>query len=139
MSHTLAVIHTEQIRQRVLECIKVAPIGSRVRIDGPKRTLPQNDKMWSLLGDIVAQKKTINGRLFKDDDWKIIFMQALGQEPDVLPTLDGTGFFETGHSSSKLDKETMSALIEYIVCWGAENGVQWSDPQLESYEEMRRE
>lgn len=139
MSHTLAVIHTEQIRQRVLECIKVAPIGSRVRIDGPKRTLPQNAKLWACLSDIVRQKKTIDNQEFETEEWKCIFLQALGREPDILPTLDGRNFFSTGHSSSKLSKEQMSALIEYIVCWGAENGVQWSDPQLESYEEMRRE
>jgi hypothetical protein len=139
MSHALAVLYTEADRQRVLEWIKSAPLLSRVRVDGPKRTIPQSDKMWAMLGDIVHQKKTINGRIFEDTDWKIIFMHALGQEPGILPTLDGNGFFETGHSSSKLSKETMSELIEYIQCWGAENGVVFSDPQLQSYEDLRRE
>jgi NinB protein len=138
MSHTLAIIHDEKIRQRVIECIKVAPVGSRVRIDGPKRTLPQNSRLWAMLSDIVRQKKTIDGHEFDTDEWKCIFLQAIGREPEILPTLDGQNFFSTGHSSSKLSKEQMSNLLEFILAWGAENGVVWSDPQLQSYEEMRR-
>jgi hypothetical protein len=138
MSHALAVLYTEADRQRVLEWIKVAEIGSRVELKGPKRTLPQNARLWAMISDIVDQKKTIDNQEFQAEEWKCIFLQALGQEPDILPTLDGRNFFSTGHSSSKLSKEQMSALLEYIICWGAENNVRWSDPQLQSYEEMRR-
>lgn len=138
MAHALAVIYDEKDRQRVIEWMKVAPIGTRVDIKGPKRTLPQNDRMWAMLTDIVRQKKEIDGQTFTTDEWKVIFLQALGQEQDVLPTLDGRNFFSTGHSSSNLGKEAMSNLIEFIFAWGAENDVIWSDPQLASYEEMRR-
>lgn len=138
MSHSLVVIYDEKMRQRVMESIKVAPLGSRVEIRDPKRTLPQNARMWAMLTDIVKQKKTINGQQFTIDEYKVIFLHALGQEQDILPTLDGRNFFSTGYSSSKTTKVEMSNLIELIFAWGAENGVVWSDPQLASYEEMRR-
>jgi hypothetical protein len=137
-NHALVVIHDEKARQRVLDCIRGAAIGSRVDIKGPKRTLPQNARMWAMLTDIVKQKKTINGQQFTIDEYKVIFLHALGQEQDILPTLDGRNFFSTGYSSSKTTKVEMSNLIELIFAWGAENGVVWSDPQLASYEEMRR-
>jgi hypothetical protein len=138
MGRALAIIYDEKDRQRVLDWIKVAPIGTRVDIKGPKRTLPQSDKMWAMLSDIVRQKKTIDNQTFTTDEWKTIFIQAIGQEVNVLPTLNGRNFFSTGYSSSSLTKQAMSDLIEFIYAWGAENDVHWSDPQLASYEEMRR-
>jgi NinB protein len=138
MSKLMIVLNSHHNRKRVIELASNSVDGTRVEFNGPKRSLSQNSKLWSLLSDIVRQKKTIDNQEFESEEWKCIFLQALGREPDILPTLDGTGFFETGHSSSKLSKETMSELIEFITAWGAENGVQWSDPQLESYEEMRR-
>lgn len=139
MGRALAIIHTEEIRRRVLDWIARAPLGTRVEIKGPARTKSQNDRMWAMLTDIVAQKKTIDGRTFTTEEWKSIFLQALGHEQQVLPTLDGQSFFAIGMSSSALSKSEMSDLIDYIFAWGAENEVIWSDPTLESYEAMRRE
>lgn len=138
MARALAIIYDEKDRQRVIDWIKLAPIETRVEIKGPKRTLSQNDRMWAMLTDIVVQKKTINGQTFKADEWKAIFMEALGREQPALPTLDGRSFFSIGHSSSSLEKSEMSDLIEFMFAWGAENDVVWSDPALQSYEEMRR-
>jgi len=138
MAKALAVIYDEKDRQQIIDWIKLAPLETRVEIKGPKRTLPQNDKMWSMLTDIVVQKKTIGGRTFKTDEWKAIFMEALGREQVALPTLDGRSFFSIGHSSSALEKQEMSDMIEFMFAWGAENDVVWSDPKLRSYEDMRR-
>ena len=140
MAKAVEVLYTEADRERVLGWIRVARLKSRVEIRGPRRTLPQNDRLWAMLTDIVKQKKTINGQRFTTDQWKSIFMQALGHEMrgDVLPTLDGRDFFTVDTSSSRLDVQQMSDLIEFIFAWGAENNVKWSDPQLQSYEAMRR-
>lgn len=141
MAKAVEVIYTEADRDRVLGWIRVARLKSRVEIRGPRRTLPQNDKMWAMLTDIVKQKKKINGQTYTTDQWKAIFMQALGHElrGDVLPTLDGTDFFTVdGTSSSKLSDTEMSDLIEFMFAWGAENHVEWSDPNLRSLEESRR-
>jgi hypothetical protein len=138
MAKAVRVIHDETDRNQIIEWIKAARVKTRVEIHGPRRSLPQNAKLWAMLTDIVVQKKTINGQTFKTDQWKSIFMQALGHEVDVLPTLDGNDFFAAELSTSKLSEQEMSDLIEYIYAWGAENHVVWSDPVLNSYEEMRR-
>lgn len=132
---TLAIIHDEKDRQQVIEWIKTCPLGTRVQLKKPVRTLPQNDRMHAMITDIVKQKKTINGQTFEVDGWKRIFMQALGVEMETYPTLDGQGFFGV-YSTADAEKEVISNLIEFLFAWGAEQGVIWSDPQMQSYEDM---
>jgi hypothetical protein len=132
------VIHTERDREEILAWFATARLGTRVEVRGPRRTLPQNDKMWAMLTDIVRQRKVIDNREFSTEQWKAIFMEALGHEQDILPRLNGDGFFATDTSTSKLSDQEMSDLIEFIFAWGAENSVVWSDPKLRSQEEMMR-
>jgi hypothetical protein len=141
MAKALQVLHSEADREMVLEWIRKARLKSRVEIRGPRRTLPQNDKMWAMLTDIVKQKKTINERTFNTEQWKSIFMQALGIEMkgETLPTIDGRDWFVVDtFSSSKLSEQEMSDLIEFMFAWGAENNVRWSDPEWQSIEGMLR-
>lgn len=138
MGKALAVIHTETDRQRVLDWITRAPLESRVEMNGPRRTKSQNDRMWAMLTDIVAQKKTCQGRTFDTNQWKAMFMEALGHEQETLPRLNGNGFFAVETSTSKLSTSEMSDLIDFMFAWGAENDVIWSDPELRSLEESMR-
>lgn len=128
MARALAVIKTEIDRQRVLDWIKVARLGTRVEIKGPVRTLSQNDRMWAMLTDIVTQR-TFNGRKYTTDEAKVVFMHACGREIEVLPSLDGKSFVPYGQSSSDLSVAEMSDLIEFLFAWGAENNITWSDPK----------
>ncbi|MET4187646.1 hypothetical protein ABIB86_000405 [Bradyrhizobium sp. JR1.7] len=138
MGFALTIIRTQKDREEAMLWVTKAPIGTRIELRGPKRSKEQSDKMWAMLTDIVKAGKTINDRKLTTEEWKVVFLQALGHEPDVLPTLDGKGFFSLGYSSSKLSKEEMSDLIEYIYAWGAENSMVWSDPELASYQQMAR-
>lgn len=138
MGFALTIIRTQKDREEAMLWVTKAQIGTRIEFRGPKRTKEQSDKMWAMITDIVKAGKTINGRRLESEEWKVVFLQALGHEPDILPTLDGRSFFSLGYSSSKLSKDEMSDLIEYIYAWGAENGMVWSDPALPSYEAMRR-
>lgn len=115
-----------------------AEVGTRIQFRGPTRTLPQNDRFWAMLTDIVKQGKEIDGKKFTTEEWKAIFMEALGHEQRFLPSLDGKRFVPLGQSSSSLTKEDMSDLIEFMFAWGAENDVRWSDPALRGYESMMR-
>jgi hypothetical protein len=138
MGRALAIIKTEHDRQLVAEWLAKAKIGTRIEFRGPKRTLPQNDRMWAMLTDIVRQHKQINGRQFSTEEWKCIFLQAAGAEPKMLPTLDGLGFFATS-SSSILSVQEASDVIECMFAWGAEVGMAWSDPEIASYSRARRD
>lgn len=138
MGQAVTVIRTEKDRSEAADWLAKAPIGSRVTFKGPTRTLPQSDRMWAMLTDIVKQHKTIDGREFTTEEWKCLFLESLGHEQRFLPSLDGKRFVSMGQSSSTLTREEMSDLIELMFSWGAENDVRWSDPALRGYEEMQR-
>lgn len=128
MSRALLVIDSPVQRQKASNWVAQAPVGTRVEFKRPKRTLPQNDRMWAMLTDIAQQKEHC-GRRYAPDQWKVIFMAACGREVQFIPSLDGSTFIPWGQSSSDLSKEEMTELIDFIFAWGAENGVIWSEPQ----------
>lgn len=115
-------------RARALEWVRNAPEGYRVEIKPPKRSDAQNDRMWAMLADLSKQAR-INGKAYQPDQWKVIFMRAMGKEAQFLPTLDGETFFPTGFRSSDLGTREMSDLQTLMQQWGDEQGVLWSDPR----------
>ncbi len=122
MSRGVVVINSDDQRERLVHCITGAVVGTRVEIKDPKRTLPQTDRMWAMLGDVAKQSRH-NGRTYNSDQWKCLFLYALGREVQFLPSLDNKTFIPYGQSSSDLSKEEMSELIDFMEHWGAENGV----------------
>lgn len=128
MTRYLIPITSTAARAQAERVIRQAPLGTRIEIKAAKRTLPQNDRMWAMLTDVATQKEH-NGRKYTPDKWKIIFMAAMGQEIEFIPSLDGKTFIPLGLSSSDLSKVEMSQLIDYIAAWGAESGVVFHDDQ----------
>lgn len=127
MARAQIVLDSAVAKQRAMKWVAGAPFGTRVEFKEVKRTIPQNDRMWAMLTDVSTQKEHA-GRRYSPDEWKVLFMHALGQEQRFLPSLDGTTFVPIGHRSSDLSKAEMSDLIELIFKWGAENGVEFHDP-----------
>lgn len=121
MSRHLLTIWNASDRKRAHLYIEQAPEQTRVEFKAAKRTLPQNDLMWALLTDIAAQKEH-SGRKYTPDQWKIIFLHAMGREIQFIPSLDGKTFIPWGQSSS-LSRAEMSELIDFIYAWGTEAGV----------------
>jgi hypothetical protein len=103
--------------------VDAAPVGYRVAFTEPSRSLAQNDRMWAMLADI-AKVATINGMKYDADQWKCIFMKAMGKDVQFLPTLDGTQFFPTGFRSSDLSVREMSDLQTFMESWAAEQGIE---------------
>ena len=78
----------------------------------------------------VAEQKKHYGRKYSPDQWKALFMSACGHELQFLPALDNNTFVPySNHSSSRLSKREMTELIEFILSWAAQNGVQFRDQQ----------
>lgn len=121
------VLTGRAIRERAHEWIDKAPTGTRVEFKGPKRSIEQNDRMWAMLTDVATQKTHV-GRKYTTDQWKVLFMHACGRETQFLPALDGGAFVPYGQSSSDLSVPEMADLITFMMQWGDENGVVWSDP-----------
>lgn len=131
MSRALLIIADEAARQRAGEWVQRAPINTRVEFKAPRRTIPQNDRMWAMLTDVATQTP-YHGIRLHPDDWKLIFLDALKREVRMVPNLDGNGFVNLGRSSSDLSKEEMTDLIELIFEWGARHGVTFNEPATEA-------
>lgn len=117
------IINTEAQRSYVIECIRKAALGFRIEAKRNTRTLPQNDRMWAMLGDVAGQA-TYHGLKLTSEDWKLIFMDGLGHEMRLVPNLAGTGFVNLGRSSSKLSVEEMTALMDLIEAYAAQHSIK---------------
>jgi hypothetical protein len=120
MSRALVTLRTADDRERACRWIRQAPPGSRIEFKSPRRTLPQNDRMWAMLTEIATQLAW-HGQKLTPDDWKDLFMGALRKER-LVPGING-GLTSIGMRTSDLTKEEMSDLIELIDVFAAEHGV----------------
>lgn len=125
MAATL-IINGKAAREKLKYWADRAPINTVAVLRKAKRTVPQNDRMWAMLSDISAQC-TIYGEPKTTEQWKAIFMHALKIEVGIERGINGD-WFPYGFKSSKLNKEQMSDLMEYISAYGAEQGVVFQEP-----------
>lgn len=131
MSRATLIIASTAQRQQAIAWIQKAPWNTRVEFKAPKRTLPQNDRMWAMLTD-VARQLPWHGVRLTPEDWKLIFLDGLKREMRLVPNLSGNGFVNLGRSSSDLSKEEMGDLMTLIEAFGAEHGVNFHDQQSEA-------
>lgn len=131
MSRALVVLASLAGRQKVAKWAMTAPVNTRVDFKAPKRSLPQNDRFWAMLTDVATQKEHA-GRRYTPDQWKVLFLHAIGREVQFLPSLDNATFIPWGQSSSDLSVGEMKELMDFMEAWGAENGVVFHDQQQEA-------
>lgn len=122
MSRAILVMASDAMRQKAAHWCAKAPPMTRIEFKAPKRTLPQNARMWAMLTDIAAQVKW-HGLTLTPDDWKLIFLDGLKSELRLVPNLNGTGFVNLGRSSSELSIAEMGDLMTLIEAFGANHGV----------------
>jgi hypothetical protein len=113
-------------REFAKRLIDEAQDGDYVSLSAPTRTLDQNSKLWPMLDDLQEQVEEL--ATYSTDDIKLRFLNALGAEMRFLPCLEGQGSFPVGLKSSTLTKEQFSGLIELLYAYGAEHGVEWTEP-----------
>lgn len=128
MSRAVLILDGAAARAKATHWIAGLPAGTRVEFKAPRRSLDQNSKMWAMLTEVSTQIKW-HERKLSADDWKLLFLDALKRENQIVPNLDGTGFVNIGQSSSDLSKDEMSQLIELIHAFGANHGVKFNEPQ----------
>lgn len=127
MSRALIILTSKEQRDKASRWAQTAPYGTRVEFKETKRTLPQNSRFWAMLTDVSVQARKL-GREHTPEQWRTIFMTALGHEMRFLPSLDMKSFIPLGLSSSDLSVSEMTDLMEFITAWGAENGITFNDP-----------
>jgi hypothetical protein len=128
MTGQTIILGTERAAKEALRVILNAPSGSVLKVSAPRRSIDQNSKLWAMLSDVSRAKP--DGRALTPDVWKALFMSACGHAVQFEAGLDGAPF-PIGFRSSRLNKAQMSDLIEFILAWGSERGIQWSDEAKE--------
>lgn len=126
MSRALITIRAAADRLKAQRLLAECPIGTRVEFKVAKRSMAQNDRMWAMLTELASQL-TWHGKKLRADDWKLVMLDGLKRELQIVPNIDGTGFVNLGRSSSDLSKSEMSELIELIKAFGAQHGVEFKD------------
>ena len=115
-------ITTRAELETAFKTVAKLPYGYMIKVMERTRTDEQNKLLWPLLHEFEKQAD-INGRKFKDFQWKSIMLEQLGHEQDFLPSLDGSRWFPAGLRSSKLGVKQFSDLIELIYSEAASRGV----------------
>lgn len=131
MTRFLITIHGPRSKQEAIHVIQKAPAGTRVEIKAAKRTNDQNALMWVLLTKLSLTLPW-GGRLRSPDKWKDLFMDglraALDDEQETLPAIDDSGRqVPVGQSTSDLSVEEMTMLIEIILKFGADHGIEFDE------------
>lgn len=111
-------------REYAKRLIGAAPDDAVCIVRAGTRSDDQNAKMWAMLSDVSRSKP--EGRMHTPEIWKCLFMQACGHAVQFVNGLDGLPF-PVGFRSSKMTKDQMSELIEFIYAYGAQHGVEWSE------------
>lgn len=111
-------------RDLARQMIEAAPKDAVVRIAPQSRTIDQNALLWALLSDVARSKPM--GRCHTAEVWKELFCHACGHAVQFEIGLNGQPF-PTGFRTSKMSKAQMADLITFVMSWGAEHGVRWSD------------
>jgi len=118
------ILRGDKQRELAVQMVRSAPLDTLIRFEPVKRSTEQNSKLWAMLSDVARARP--QGRAHTPEVWKCLFMHALGHEVRFTAGLDGEPF-PIGFRSSRLTKTQMSDLIEFILAWGTENGVEFSD------------
>jgi NinB protein len=111
-------------RANALAAVANAPEGFRVKVEPPKRSGEQNDKLHAELGEIAGRVEWA-GKKRDVETWKRLmtaaWLRARGESIEVLPALDGHGVDILFRRTSTMTKSEVSELIEYVCAWKAEH------------------
>lgn len=101
-----------------------------VAVSEPKRTLPENAMLHALISEL-ARKVEWAGRKRDVETWKRLIVaswcRANGKSVEILPALDGHGVELIPVRTSNLGKKACADLIEYVLWFGADQGITWDE------------
>lgn len=120
----------DRARELAAKACREAPEGYVCVIRERTRSLEQNALLHAALTDIAEQVEW-KGMRFDVDTWKRLCTAAcfreMGEQPEMIPALDGNGFDIVYARTSKMTVKQMTALIEWCHAFGAQNGVTFKE------------
>lgn len=118
------LVHPEARRRAAEDCM-TADEGWIVKVSPPTRNLEQNALLWKLLGELSA-KVPWHGIKLSAEEYKDLLSAGLVKSR-VVPNIDGSGFVILGQRTSKMTKGEFSQLLELVMAFGAEHGVEFKE------------
>ena len=125
-----------QVLMEVWTAVKpwlVAQHRLQLEVRAETRSTQQNRKLHACIADIARQVEWA-GKHRDIDVWKRLLMaawlRARGEPLEILPALDGCGVDVVFEKTSNLDVTQCSELLEYVLAWGAEQGVRFQGADL---------
>lgn len=119
MSRHIITLHSTADRERALKYTVDALYGTRIEFRDPKRSLPQNDRLWLILDRV--SKLSWHGQHYTSEEWKDYFMHAYRGEK-WMPFEEG-GMIPIGRSTSTLGKTEFGELMTLIEAFCARNNI----------------
>jgi len=110
-----------------------------------EKTRLQEEKYHAMIGDIAKQAKHLN-QAFDVDSWKRLLVAQYRQDsidndiPKIaeywkrtefrlIPSLDGKSLVTLGAQTRDFPKYVAAGFIEWLYHYGAENEIEWSEPE----------
>ena len=97
-----------------------------------KRSYEQNSGLHAAIQDIANQLDwpRKSGQMLDVEGWKRLLVAAWerseGRPAEIYPALDGHGFDVVVRHTSRMSKEQLSELFDFVIAWGTEQGVIWT-------------
>ena len=89
----------------------------------------QNRLLHALFADVAAQALWM-GQKRTPAEWKVLFVSghsvATKQGAELVPGLEGE-FLNLRESTARMGKARMASLLDYVMAWCAQNGVELRD------------
>ena len=124
-------IRNESDRTRAMGFIAGLDLArpKKLAITDVDRSGEQNKALHAALSDIAAQVEHA-GKKWDVLIWKRLltaaWLRESGDQPQMIPAVDGNGFDVIYERTSKLTVKQCGELIEWVHCFGAEHQVRWT-------------
>ena len=127
------IITGEVARKAICRHVLAAPLGEVVTIAPETRTQQQNRLLHPLLTDIAKQAQWM-GKPRSMLQWKVIMVSAhaiaTGEPNEMVIGIEGE-VVNLRESTAAMSKKRFASLVDYVMAWGAMNGVVFSEPNEE--------
>lgn len=145
MTRTFLVAHDNpnraQVCERAIQYMRERYKSGQdfeIEVREPRRTSPENRLLHALLGELAAKVEWA-GQKRDAETWKRLCVSAWcrenGESVEILPALDGHGIDIVPVRTSRLSKKACAELIEWVMWFGAEHGVDFKDAEIEGLAE----
>lgn len=143
MSRLFRLVHQDARQRAAAFVLRDAADGCEVLIREPRKSRPQEEKYHAMFDDI-ARQVPVHGVTLDAESMKRVLVSAFKVDTKDDPELAEfwrevaeipmtVGFRGEivifGDQTRRFPKKLASALVEWLYAFGAEHGVQWSEPK----------